>query len=85
MLFRSSLQYAFKQRFGCGPMQWLRRQRLARARAMLMQASQPMAMKQVAQACGYLSQASFSRDFQERYGERPSRLLRRSLGGLSSG
>ena len=81
---RRSLQYAFKQRFGCGPMQWLRRQRLARARAMLMQASQPMAMKQVAQACGYLSQASFSRDFQERYGERPSRLLRRSLGGRSA-
>jgi AraC-like DNA-binding protein len=28
-------------------------------------------------ACGYLSQASFSRDFLARYGERPSRVQRR--------
>ena len=77
---RRSLQYAFKRQFGCGPMQWLRRQRLARARELLIQASKPIAIHQVAQACGYLSQASFSRDFLERYGESPSRLLRRSLG-----
>lgn len=74
---RRSLQYAFKQRFGCGPMQWLRQQRLARAKALLEQPGGRRGIQEVAQACGYLSQPSFSRDFLARYGERPSRLLRR--------
>jgi AraC-like DNA-binding protein len=75
---RRSLQYAFKQRFGCGPMQWLRQQRLARARTLLEQPDRCRSILQVAQACGYLSQASFSRDFLARYGEPPSKLMRRS-------
>ena len=74
---RRSLQYAFKQRFGCGPMQWLRQQRLTKAKALLEQPGSPHSLLDVSQACGYLCQASFSRDFLARYGERPSRLLRR--------
>lgn len=74
---RRSLQYAFKQRFGCGPMQWLRQQRLARARILLQQPGRCRSVLEVAQACGYLSQVSFSRDFRARYGEPPSRLMRR--------
>ncbi len=74
---RRSLQYAFKQRFGCGPMQWLRQQRLSKAKAMLEQPGVRRSLLEVSQACGYLSQASFSRDFLARYGERPSRMLRR--------
>lgn len=74
---RRSLQYAFKERFGCGPMQWLRQQRLAKAKAMLEQAAGPGGLRDVAMACGYLSQASFSRDFLACYGERPSRVQRR--------
>ena len=74
---RRSLQYAFKERFGCGPMQWLRQQRLAKARALLEQAAGHGGLRDVAMACGYLSQASFSRDFLARYGERPSRVQRR--------
>jgi AraC-like DNA-binding protein len=74
---RRSLQYAFKQRYGCGPMQWLRQQRLAKAKALLEQPTAHRSLGQVAQACGYLSQTSFSRDFLARYGERPSRLQRR--------
>ena len=74
---RRSLQYAFKQRFGCGPMQWLRQQRLARAKALLEQPGCRQGLQEVAQTCGYFSQASFSRDFLARYGERPSRVLRR--------
>jgi len=74
---RRALQYAFKQRFGCGPMQWLRQQRLAKARALLEQPASSSGLIQVAQACGYISQASFSRDFLARYGERPSQVLRR--------
>jgi AraC-like DNA-binding protein len=74
---RRALQYAFKQRFGCGPMQWLRQQRLAKARALLEQPGSSGGLAQVAQACGYLCQGSFSRDFLARYGERPSQVRRR--------
>jgi len=74
---RRALQYAFKQRFGCGPMQWLRQQRLAKARALLEQPGSSAGLTQVSQACGYLSQGSFSRDFLARYGERPSQVMRR--------
>ena len=74
---RRALQYAFKQRFGCGPMQWLRQQRLAKARALLEQSGSSGGLAQLAHACGYLSQSSFSRDFLARYGERPSQVLRR--------
>ena len=74
---RRSLQYAFKQRFGCGPMQWLRQQRLSRAKSLLEQPGFRGGLLEVAQACGYVCQSSFSRDFVARYGEPPSRVLRR--------
>jgi AraC-like DNA-binding protein len=75
---RRSLQYAFKQRFGCGPMQWLRKQRLAKAKALLEHPGSSPRLREIAHACGYLSQSSFSRDFLAHYGESPSRLMRRS-------
>ena len=74
---RRALQYAFKQRYGRGPMQWLRQQRLAKARALLEQPASRRSLAQISQACGYLSQSSFSRDYLARYGERPSRTQRR--------
>jgi transcriptional regulator GlxA family with amidase domain len=74
---RRSLQNAFKQRFGCGPMQWLRQQRLAKAKSLLEDPAHRLSQLEVAQACGYLCQASFSRDFLNRFGERPSRYQRR--------
>lgn len=79
---RRSLQYAFKQRFGCGPMQWLRRQRLAKARALIETTGGSSSITDIAQACGYLSLACFSRDYRARYGEPPSRLLRRLREGV---
>jgi transcriptional regulator GlxA family with amidase domain len=74
---RRALQYAFKQRFGCGPMQWLRQQRMAKARALLEQPGSSGGLAHVAQACGYICQGSFSRDFVARYGEPPSQVRRR--------
>ncbi len=73
---RRSLQQAFKKHFGCGPMQWLRQQRLAKAHALLAH-HQGGSITAIAHACGYLSVASFSRDFHTRYGVRPSMLWRR--------
>jgi AraC-like DNA-binding protein len=72
---RRSLQYAFKARFGCGPMQYLRRQRLWLARRRLEDPGPECNVSSIASACGYLSLASFSRDFQRRFGTSPSNLL----------
>lgn len=71
---RRSLQYAFKHRFGCGPMQYLRRLRLWRARRQLQQAGAAGNLTSVALACGYLDLGSFSRDFRRLFGAAPSSL-----------
>jgi transcriptional regulator GlxA family with amidase domain len=73
---RRSLQYAFRQRYGCGPTQWLRRQRLERAHSILSQPRPGLTVNQVSQDCGYLSQAAFRRDFLRRFGQKPSEVLR---------
>ena len=78
---RRSLQYAFRKRFGCGPMQWLRKQRLAKAHAML-ELRQGSSIAAVAQACGYLSQASFSRDYRLRFGRSPRQTWLRKEDGV---
>lgn len=49
-------------------MQWLRRQRLDLARQRLLSGKPGLTVTQVAQACGYINLASFSRDFRERFG-----------------
>jgi AraC-like DNA-binding protein len=77
---RRQLQYAFKARFGCGPMQYLRRQRLWLARRQLEQGDPGRTVSGVALASGYLSLESFRRDFQSRFGMAPSALLARGRG-----
>ena len=72
---RRALQAGFKACVGCGPMQWLRRQRLDLARQRLQAAAPGVTVTQVSQSCGYLNLASFSRDFSERFGVGPRQLL----------
>lgn len=72
---RRTLQYLFRQRHGCTPMQWLRRRRLERAMEHLRQAAPGQTVWQVAQACGYTNLASFSRDFGSWHGQRASEVL----------
>jgi AraC-like DNA-binding protein len=74
---RRSLQYAFHQRFGCGPMQYIRRQRLALAKQQLLAPLPGTTVTAVARDCGYLNVANFRRDYQQRFGEPPSSALRR--------
>ena len=74
-----SLQLAFQRRFGCGPMQWLRQQRLAAAHERLQNPLPTDSVGIVAQAFGYKSLATFSREFHRYYGCKPSDLLRQSL------
>ena len=73
---RRNLQLAFQQRFGCGPIQWVRRQRMERIRQELLSATAEQTVAQVASRYGFSSLSVFSRDFRELYGLRPSDLLR---------
>ena len=77
---RRSLQYAFRARFDCGPMQYLRRQRLWLARRRLEQAPPGSTVRDIAHTCGYLSVSSFRRDFLARFAVAPSTVLARRSG-----
>lgn len=69
-----TLQYAFEQRFGCGPMQWVRLQRLEAAGRALREAGGREPVRQIARRCGYTNLSSFSRDIQRHFGQPPSAL-----------
>lgn len=73
---RRSLQLAFQQRFGCGPMQWVRRQRLEQARLALLQPGPADSVGEIAARHGFRNLSMFSRDFSTHFGLRPSELLR---------
>lgn len=73
-----ALQYAFEQRFGCGPMQWVRKQRLEAAAQALRQTGGQEPVGQIARRCGYTNLSSFSRDIQRTFGQPPSALRRSS-------
>lgn len=73
---RRNLQLAFQQRFGCGPIQWVRQQRLEQARQDLLNPQPDDTVTSIASRYGFSSLAVFSRDFRSRYDLRPSQLLR---------
>jgi len=75
---RRALQNGFKSEVGCGPMQWVRKQRLSLAHHKLCNPDLATSVTSVAQACGYINLASFSRDFRERFGLSAGELLRQS-------
>ena len=75
-LARRTLQQAFHDRFGCGPMQWLRKRRLQLALAQLSHPVPDENVSALARRCGYLSLSSFGRDFAELYGRTASEVLR---------
>jgi len=79
-----ALQYAFRERLGCTPRQWIRRQRLERAMEQLQQGGFAVSVKAIALACGYRHMSQFSADFKQRFGLSPSaaRRLRRAGGGV---
>jgi len=72
---RRSLQKAFQARFGCGPIQWVRRQRLEQARLALLSPSSMDNVSRIANRFGYNSLSVFSRDFSRTYGISASDLL----------
>jgi AraC-like DNA-binding protein len=73
---RRNLQLAFGQRFGCGPIQWIRRQRLELARTHLLNPSATDTVAGISAQLGFRNISAFSRDFHSVYGIRPSEVLR---------
>ena len=76
---RRTLQYAFRERFGCTATQWIRAQRLDLAYRLLSHPAAEASVASIAQACGYRSMSLFSIEFQQRFHRKPSLLLRESM------
>ncbi|MEB3271515.1 MAG: helix-turn-helix transcriptional regulator [Synechococcus sp.] len=70
------LQQLFQDRFGCTPMQYVRRQRLGVALQKLQTAAPGDSVTRIARDCGYRSSSRFSADFRQQYGRAPAILLR---------
>ena len=73
---RRSLQRTFQARFGCGPMQWLRKQRMEVARRKLERAPLGTKIRDIAQQCGYISLSSFCRDYNQTFSVSPKKHLK---------
>ena len=73
---RRHLQLTFQRRFGCGPIQWILRQRLERARQALLHPASDETVTVIASRYGFNNLEVFSRDFKQTFGLRPSDLLR---------
>ena len=75
---RRELQVVFRDRLGCTPMQWLRRERLQQARRRLEHPLPDDTVAVIAAASGYRNAARFSADFRREFDLAPSQLLRHS-------
>ena len=80
-----ALQYAFRQKLGCTPKQWIRQQRLERALEQLQQNGGSSSIRQVAWACGYRHMGLFATDFKRRFGCTPSQARRDCMGAAGTG
>lgn len=70
-----ALQYAFKKRFNCTPMEWLTQQRLDYARSKLLSRHSCISVSGVALDAGFSNFGKFSKKYRERFGELPSQTL----------
>ncbi|MFM7641266.1 MAG: helix-turn-helix domain-containing protein, partial [Cyanobium sp.] len=76
---RRSLQYAFRNKLGSTPKQWIRQQRLQAAIDQLRNGDRSWSVQAVALRCGYRSLSLFSADFKRQFGLSPSQARRRPL------
>jgi AraC-like DNA-binding protein len=73
---RRTLQYAFRDAYGCSPMQWVRRRRLHRAMRRLMNPRPGDTVTGIGRSVGFANAVAFSRDFRRQYGCTPSSVFR---------
>jgi AraC-like DNA-binding protein len=71
-----SIQYAFKKRFGCSPMEWQRAQRLDIAYRLLLNDPSAVSIREVAFQTGFASPSRFAEKFRERFGETPRQAIK---------
>jgi len=69
---RRSLQYAFRDAYGCSPMQWVRRRRLHRAMQRLTNPQPGDNVASIGRSFGFPSPVAFSREFRRQYDCTPS-------------
>ncbi len=70
-----ALQYAFKARFDCSPMEWQRQERIQAARKLLISAGPNETITSIAYSLGYSSSAAFATQYKHYFGESPSATL----------
>lgn len=70
------LQHGFKKRFGCSPMQWIRKRRLELAHHQLQTANRDESVIQIALDCGFTRMGDFARTYYQTFGEYPSDTIR---------
>ncbi|MEB3260058.1 MAG: AraC family transcriptional regulator [Cyanobacteriota bacterium] len=73
---RRSLQYAFRNAYGCSPMQWVRRRRLHRAMQRLTNPQPGDNVASIGRSFGFPSAVAFSREFRRQYDCTPSSVFR---------
>ena len=72
---RRELQVVFRDRLGCTPMQWVRRERLQQARRRLEQPEPGDTVASIARASGYSSASHFSSDFRSQFQVTPTQIM----------
>lgn len=72
------LQYAFKGRFGCSPMEWQRRERMQLARRRVLFPAPGETITDIAYAMGFSSSAAFTTQYRRYFGETPSEARHRT-------
>lgn len=66
-----ALQYAFQERFGMSPLDWLRQQRLAQAHQRLLRGDF-ISLARLAQECGLGTASRFAAQYRQQFGQLPS-------------
>ncbi len=75
---RTKLFLAFKKERSSTPLQFLVRQRMERARRLLLAPTEGLTVTRVATDCGYASLSRFTQEYRKLYGETPSMTLSRN-------
>jgi len=75
-----SVFHAFKEFRGYSPMNFLKQERLRRAREMLVKSGANESVTNITFACGFGNMGRFADDYQKAFGEMPSETLNRAKG-----
>lgn len=74
-----TLQYQFKQKFGCSPMRWISLRRLEACRARLLRPESGDTVTSIALAYGFTNLGNFARLYAEQFNELPSKTLQKAM------